>query len=326
MSLDGRRRFLAGVGALLVATCAGAEQPLPRIGILASSSPAAAAANHRAFFDALAQRGWVEGENVTVDRRFADGVPERLAVLAAELIALEPRLVVAPTEPGVAAVRSLTRSIPIVFMAVPDPVGAGFAKSLANPGGNATGLATVNVALGPKRLALLKEAFPETTRVALLYNPEVEFNRRLATHVEPAAQNLGLEVVRVAIGGPATFDTALGMLDAAGPEAIYVVESPQLHTHRRSLVARISERRLPAMYGLQVFVVEGGLMAYAVSIPEQFRRAADYVDRILRGAAPGDLPIQQPTKFELVVNRKAAAALDQAIAPSVLLRADRLID
>ncbi len=326
MSLHGRRRFLAGVGVLLAATCAIAQQPRARIGFLAGSSRAASATNHRAFFEALKEKGWVEGENLTVDRRFANGILEQHDALARELVALNPQLIVAPTEPGVAAVRRLTHSIPIVFAAVPDPVGSGFAASLARPGGNATGLATVNVKLGAKRLALLKEAFPATRRVAMLYNTEVDFNRRQAAELAPAAQELGLHVAAVSIGGPATFDAALDALDATHPDAIYVVENPLLHTHRRSLIARLAERRLPTMYGLQVFVVEGGLMAYAMSIPDQFRRAADYVDKILRVAEPGDLPIQQPTHFELVVNLKTAEAQGLTIPRSILVRADRVID
>jgi len=297
-----------------------------RIGFLASSSRAASAANRHAFFDALKQKGWAEGKNLTVDIRFADGKLERLGPLARELLAANPRLIVAPTQPGAAAVRKLTRSTPIVFVAVPDPVTAGLAASLAHPGGNATGLATINSTLGPKRLGLLKEAFPATRRVAMMYQPKLDFNRDQAEAVRAAAQNLGLEIVAITIGGPATFDAALRELDAAQPDAIYVMESPQLHTHRRSLIARIAKRRLPAIYTLQVFVLEGGLMAYAMSVPDQFRRAANYVDRILRGAKPGELPIEQPVTFELVINEKTAKAQGLTIAPSVRLLADRVIE
>ena len=321
----GRRRFLAGAGALLAARFAPAQQPHARIGFLATGTPASSATNREAFFDALREKGWVEGENLTVDRRFADGKLDRHEALARELVALNPQLIFAPTPPGAAAVTKLTRSIPVVFAIIPDPVGSGLAASLARPGGNATGLATVNVMLGPKRLALLKEGFPATRRVAMLYQPELELNQRQAQEVEAAAQALGLQVSRIGIGGPTTFDAAFDALDAVRPDAIYVMESPPLHTHRLRLIARLAERRLPVIYGMPVFAVDGGLMAYAMSVPDQFRRAADYVDRILRGAKPGELPIQQPTKFELVVNLKTAAEQGLTIARSILLRADRVI-
>jgi putative ABC transport system substrate-binding protein len=326
VSLDGRRRFLVGVGALLAAPCASAQQTRARIGFLATGTPASSATNRKAFFDALRDKGWVEGKNLTVDVRYADGKLEQHDVLARELIALNPQLIFAPTLPGADAMMRLTRTIPVVFAIVPDPVGSGFAASLARPGTNATGLSTVNVTLGPKRLALLKEAFPAARRVAMLYQAELDMNRRQAAQVEAAAQSIGVEVVRIGIGGPATFDAAFGKLDAMQPDAIYVMENPPLHTHRRSLIARIAERRLPAIYGMQVFAVDGGLMAYAMSVPDQFRRAAGYVDRILRGAKPGDLPIQQPTNFDLVVNMKTARAQSLTVPPSILLRADRVIE
>jgi putative ABC transport system substrate-binding protein len=300
------------MGALLAAPCASAQQPRARIGFLATGTPASSATNRKAFFDELKDKGWVEGKNLTVDVRYADGKLEQL--------------IYAPTQPGADAMMRLTRTVPIVFAIVPDPVGSGFAASLARPGGNSTGLSTVNVTLGPKRLALLKEAFPATRRVAMLYQAELDMNRRQATQVEAAAQSIGVEVMRIGIGGPATFDAAFGKLDAMQPDAIYVMENPPLHTHRHSLIARIAERRLPAIYGMQVFAVDGGLMAYAMSVPDQFRRAAEYVDRILRGAKPGDLPIQQPTNFDLVVNMKTAQAQGLTVPPSILLRADRVIE
>lgn len=326
MSLDGRRRFLIGLGALLAAPCAYAQEPRARIGFLATGTPASSATNRKAFFDALRDKGWVEGKNLTVDVRYAHGNLEQHDVLARELIALNPQLIFAPTQPGADAMTRLTRSIPIVFAIVPDPVGSGFAASLPRPGGNATGLSTVNVTLGPKRLALLKEAFPTARRVAMMYQAELGMNRDQAAEVEAAAQSIGAEVARIEIGGPATFDAAFGKLDAMQADAIYVMENPPLHTHRRSLIARIAERRLPAIYGMQVFAVDGGLMAYAMSVPDQFRRAAEYVDRILRGAKPGDLPIQQPTNFDLVVNMKTARAQGLTVSPSILLRADRIIE
>ncbi len=326
MSLDGRRRFLVGVGALLAAPCASAQPPRARIGFLATGTPASSAVNRKAFTDALKEKGWVEGKNLTIEVRYAAGKLQQHDVLARELIALNPQLIFAPTQPGADAMWRLTRTIPIVFAIVPDPVGSGFAASLARPGGNATGLSTVNVTLGPKRLALLKEAFPTVRRVAMLYQAELGMNRDQAAEVEAAAQSIGAEVARIGSAGPATFDAAFGKLDAMQPDAIYVMENPPLHTHRRNLIARIAKRRLPAIYGMQVFAVDGGLMAYAMSVPDQFRRAAGYVDRILRGAKPGDLPIQQPTNFDLVVNMKTARAQGLTVSPSILLRADRVIE
>jgi putative ABC transport system substrate-binding protein len=160
----------------------------------------------------------------------------------------------------------------------------------------------------------------------VLYQPELELNRRQAEEVEAAAKTLNLQVTRIGIGGPTTFDVAFGELDASQPDAIYVMENPPAHTHRHRLIARLAERRLPVIYGMQVFAVDGGLMAYAMSVPDQFRRAAAYVDQILRGAKPGDLPIQQPVNFQLVINERTAKAQGLTFAPSTLLRADRVIE
>ncbi len=326
IDVDGLRRLLVSAGVLLTVPCISAQPSHARIGFLATGTPESSATNRTAFFDALQQRGWVEGRNLTVDVRYAGGKLDRHEALARELVALEPQVIFAPTEPGAAVVTKLTRSIPIVFAIVPDPVGAGFAESLARPGGNATGLATVNAQLGGKRLELLKEAFPKTERVAMLYQAELEANRRQAEEVEAAAQALNLKVTRIPIGDPTTFDAAFSALDVWQPDAIYVMESPPAHTHRHRLIARLAERRLPVIYGMQVFAIDGGLMAYAMSVPDQFRRAAAYVDQILRGAKPGDLPIQQPTVFELVINMKTATAQVLTFAPLTLLRADRVIE
>lgn len=326
MRLGVRWLFLAVIAALLIAPCVSAQPISAHIGFLATGTPESSVTNRKAFFDALAEMGWVEGKNLTVDVRYAQGKLDRHEALARELIELEPQVIFAPTLPGATVVTKLTRSIPIVFAIVPDPVGVGFAASLARPGGNATGLATVNVKLGGKRLELLKEAFPATRRVAVLYQAELTTNRRQAEEVEAAAKTLNLQVTRIGIGGPSTFDAAFGMLDEFKPDAIYVMESPALHTHRRQLISRLAERNLPVIYGMPVFVVDGGLMAYAMSVPDQFRRAAAYVDKILRGAKPGDLPIQQPVHFQLVINKKTARAQGLTFAPSTLLRADHVIE
>ena len=325
-----RRSFLLAAGVLLAAACARgarAGQGMARVAVLATASRTALVVRRMdELFGALAKAGWVEGRNLRTDWRWAEGNPSRLAPLAAELVALNPDVIIASTQPAATAAMKATKTIPIVFVIVPEPIESGLAESLARPGRNATGLASMNKELIGKRVDLLREAFPGTRRIALLFEPEFDMNVRQAALAEQAARTLGLEVARVGIGQPPTYDAAFETLARERPDAVLVIENPSVFTNRAEIVKRMAKARLRAMYGFGDFVLEGGLMSYSANHLDQYRRAADYVDRILRGAKPGDLPIQQPLKFELSVNLRSAKALGIAIPQSILLRADRVLE
>lgn len=305
-----------------------AEARTVRLGMLSTSSRAEPGT--RGYLDILfaelARSGWTEGRNLTVDLRFADGILERHDVLAAELVALKPDLIIASTQPGAVAVMKATSTIPIVFVQAPDPVGGGLAESLAHPGRNATGLSSLNSELVPKRLELMREILPKCRRVAVMHQPNFSIAEQQLALVERAAKSLGLDVVRVPVDAPQGFDAAFAELARARPDGVLVIESPGLYTHRRDLVRRMADARLPAMYGLQDFSLAGGLVSYSISFDDQFRRAAGYVARVLRGEKPANMPIERPLKFELTVNLKAARELGLNLPPSILARVDRLVE
>jgi putative ABC transport system substrate-binding protein len=290
-----RRRFaLALAGAALAPVIAVAQQKPARLGILATASRQTPGGPYDAFFDALAKAGWVEGRNLVVDWRHAEGDVERIAPLATELAALKPDLIFASTQPSAIAVMNATQSIPIVFALVQEPLSTGLAVSLARPGKNATGLASMNVDILSKRIELLLEVVPPARRIALLYQPDFDLNVRQAALAEQVLHSLKLAVVRVAIGRPESFGKAFETLARERPDAVLVIENPSVFTNRVDVVKRMAAAGLPAMYGFQPFALDGGLMSYSIDFNDQFRRAAGYVDRILRGAKPGELPIEQP--------------------------------
>ena len=328
MTLQRRRLVLCGsLGLLAGFACPVLLNAQGRIARIGDLNTAARGSDTRKFlWDALAARGWVEGRNLRIDERYADGDRSRLEPLAAELVALGPDVIVASTQPAAVAAMKATRTIPIVFVIVPEPVESGLVESLARPGKNATGLATMNKELVGKRLELLRELLPKMQRVALLLEVDFDMNRRQAAFAESAAKLLGLDVLRVGIGLPHTFDASFGDLARQHPDAVLVIENPPTFTHRAEIARRMAEVKIPAMYGFQEFSRAGGLISYSVDFRDQFRRAADYVDRILRGARPGDLPIQQPLKFALTVNLAAAKALGISVPQSLLLRADEVIE
>jgi putative ABC transport system substrate-binding protein len=298
-----------------------------RIGVLVTSSRPTTPDNAwGSFLPELAKSGWVEGRNLTVDWRYADGVLERLDVLAEELVALKPDAIVAGTQPAALAAKKATATIPIVFAHAPDPVESGLVDNLVRPGRNVTGFASLNSELVVKRLEFLQSALPKCKRVAVLYQPDFGVAVRQLARVEQVASTLGLEVVRVHVGAPQTFDTAFAQLVREHPDAVLVIESPSLYTNRRDILRRMSDAKLPAMYGLQDFALDGGLASYSISFKDQYRRAAEYVARILRGEKPSDLPVQLPLKFELTVNLKAIADLGIKLPQSVLARIDRTVE
>jgi putative ABC transport system substrate-binding protein len=319
-----RRGFLltALAGALAAPLVAEAQQAgkVARIGVLAVSA-AAFSPRIEAFRKGLREHGYVEGKNIVFEYRYAEGKLDRLLDLATELVALKVDVIVTASLPVVRAAQKATSTIPIVFAAVGDPVATGLVKSLARPGQNITGLSILGPELDGKRLELLKEAVPKTSRVAILFGPESP-----RKELEIAAQALGIQLISLPVRELGDFEPAFETARKENVHALLTSPSPLLNTVRERIVELAAKNRLPAMYAGPEFVEAGGLMSYAPSYTDLFRRAATYVDKILKGAKPGDLPVEQPTKFELVINLKTARALGLTIPPSVLARADQVIE
>jgi putative ABC transport system substrate-binding protein len=326
-----RRAFIGRValGLLAAPLAADAQQAgsVARIGYL---SPHLAASPHlpEAFRQGLRDLGYVEGRNVVIEYRSAEGKPERLPALAAELVALKVDVIVAPGTPQALAARQATRTLPIVFATAADPVGSGLVTSLARPGGNVTGLSILAPELVGKRLELLTQAVPGVSRVAVLWQPgghDERTDKDILKEAEVAARALGVRLQFVEARGPADFDRAFSDMTRARVGALTVLTGIMFLNERRRLVDLAAKNRLPEVYGGRDFVDAGGLLSYGPNLADLYRRAATYVDKILKGAKPGDLPIEQPTKFELVINMQTAKALGLTIPQSLLLRADELI-
>ena len=277
----------------------------------------------------LRDLGYVEGRNVVIEIRDAEGEAERLPALAAELVALKVDVIVAPNTPQALAAKQATRTLPIVFSFVADPVASGLVTSLARPGGNVTGLSSLTPELVGKRLELLTQAVPGVSRVAVLWQPGFQGERTekdMLKGADVAARALGVRLQFVEAQGPADFDRAFSDMTRARAGALTVLGSTMFISERRRLVDLAAKNRLPAVYARREYVDAGGLMSYGSNIADLFRRAATYVDKILKGAKPADLPVEQPTKFELVINLKTAKALGLTIPPSLLGRADQVIE
>jgi len=325
-----RRHVLVLVAGALAAPLASfAQQPtkIPRIGFLHPAPPGGVPGIRlEAFQDALRELGYVEGKNVQLEVRWGNGEFERLPALAAELVQSKVDVIVAATSPSVLAVRKATSTIPIVMPVSSDPVGDGLVASLAHPGGNITGLSMMAPELGEKRLQLLRETFPDASRaVAVLWNPAYAGMRARFEEAKVAAPKLGLTVRSVEVRDTRELDVAFEAVVREHPEAL-VLSDPFTLSQRARIVEFAAEHRLPAIYESSDFVDVGGLMSFGPNISNLYRGAAVYVDKILKGAKPGDLPIEQPTKFELVLNMKTAKALGISFPASVLLRADKLIE
>src|SRR6266487_2075050 len=327
-----RRTFMALVsGGLLAMPLAAEAQTAGRIWRIGYLGPAVAAANRSevAFRQGLRDLGYVEGSNLVFEYRSAEGKVERLPALAAELVALKVDVIVAPTTPAARAAKQATRTLPIVFAAAADPVGSGLVATLARPGGNVTGLTNLSAELGGKRLELLKQVVPGVSRVAILYQPGAFVERTekdMLKGAEVAARALGVRPQFLEARGPADIDRAFLDMTRARAGALTVFPSSMFFSERKRLVDLAAKSRLPAVYGLREFVAAGGFMAYGPNAEDLFRRAATYVDKILKGAKPGDLPVEQPTKFELVINLKTAKALGLTIPPALLQQADQVIE
>jgi putative tryptophan/tyrosine transport system substrate-binding protein len=328
--VDRRRFLLASVaGALAVPLAAAAQQAgtLARIGYLSSHSPETF--RIEAFRQGLRELGLIEGRNLTIAYRSADGKFDRLRELAAELVRLKVDVIVAvPTVSAVAAKRA-TQTIPIVFTHVSDPVGSGLVPGLARPAGNVTGFTHVNVGLTPKRLEFLKEAIPNVSRVVALWHPGGLGERTeeiLLKETETGARAFGMQLQFLEVRGPDDFDRAFGTMTREGARALVVLPGPLLLSEHRRVVDLVAKTRLPAVYFAREFTEAGGLMSYGADMAQILRGAASYVDRILKGAKPADLPVEQGARFELVINLRTAKALGLTIPPSLLVRADQVIE
>jgi ABC-type uncharacterized transport system substrate-binding protein len=324
-----RRDFIAaaaGAAAWPMAAPAQQSAKVPRIGFLFYGSPGPPSPELDAFQQGLRELGYIEGQNVTVEYRFARGQVERLPELAGELVRLKLDAVVAPATPASVAAKQATSTIPIVFAGVADAVGAGLISNLARPGGNVTGLTSISAELGGKRLELLKGVVPNTSRVAVLHNPADPSNMLLLKELQAAAPALGLTLQPVEVRNPGEFAGAFAAMTRERADAFFGAAGILTFEHRDSIVNLAAESRIPAMWGHRQFVEAGGLMSYAVNFYDQVRRAAGYVDQILKGAKPGDLSVQQPTKFEFILNLKTARTLGLSLPPAPLALADEVIE
>jgi putative tryptophan/tyrosine transport system substrate-binding protein len=279
-----------------------------------------------AFRQGLRELGYVEGQNLIIEYRGAEGKDERLPDLAAELVGLQVEVIVAVGPTATRAAQHATHTIPTVMTGTADPVGAGFVASLARPGGNITGLSLMMTELPGKRLELLKETVPQSTRVAVLANPAFPFYKLYVNNLTVAAQALGLYLHVAEVHSADELAPAFAALSREGADALVVLSDPALMDNLLGRVADLAAtHRLPAMYNWKMYAEAGGLMSYGPSLPDSHRRAATYVDKILKGANPADLPVEQPTKFELIINLKAAKAIGLTIPPTILFQANEVI-
>jgi putative ABC transport system substrate-binding protein len=324
-----RKLWLLAVLLLASHHIAEAQQPakVHRIGFLVPAPLSAVSARTEAFRRGLSDLGYIEGQNVTIEWRSAEGNLDLLPSLAAELVRLKADIIIAAGgDPPVRAVKQATQTIPVVMANASDPVGAGLVGSLSRPGGNITGLST---APGPeiygKHIELLKETVPKITRIAILLNPANQFSVLALREAEPIARAFKVSLQILEARNPDKFGTAFAAASKERAGALLVVEDPMFFGERTRLTNLATKSRLPTIYGILEYVEVGGLMAYAADRTDMFRRAASYVDKILKGAKPADLPVEQPMKFELVINLKAAKQIGLTIPPNVLARADKVI-
>jgi ABC-type uncharacterized transport system substrate-binding protein len=317
------------VSLMLAPLAAGAQQAarLPRIGVLFASTPAATSHLLDGLRQGLREHGYVEGQHIILERRYGQAGTERMSDVAAELVRLKVDVLVAATDPATAALRQQTQTIPIVMANGTDPVGTGFVASLARPGGNVTGLSALSPELSGKRLGLLREVIPGLGRVAIIWNPDVLGAQFDYKETETAARSMRLQLQSVEVSRSADLDRAFSAVTKQRAQALIVQTPNPVLFANRSQIASFAERtRLPSMYGQKEFADAGGLITYGPNTADLWRRAATYVDKILKGAKPADLPVEQPTTFELVINLKTAKALKLTIPPTLLQRADQVIE
>jgi len=318
--------LLLAVGAASLPVGAQQAPKIPKIGLITSSTPAGIAPFVEAFRQGLRELGYVEGKTFTLEARYGENKPDRLPELARELVRLKTDVVVASTDVAIAAVKRETQTIPIVMVNSSDPVGTGFVASLAHPGGNVTGLSNMSPDLSGKRLELLKEVVPALSRVAFLWNPDVRGNLLDYKETEGAASSLHLQLESVEVVRAEDFDRAFSAITKEHAQALIMPAANPLAFANRGQIASFAQKnRLPSMYAQEEYVDAGGLMSYGPSTPDLHRRAATYVDKILKGTKPADLPVEQPTKFEFVINQKTAKQIGVPIPPDLLARATKII-
>jgi len=319
--------WLVSTVSLTAGFCAEAQQldKIPRIGFLQGLSPSANTDRIEAFRQGLRDLGYAEGKNIAIEFRWADGKVERLPALAAELVRMKVNAIVTAGPTPTRAAKEATKTIPIIMAFDIDPVGSGLVTSLARPGGNLTGMSTLAPEISGKHIELLKETIPGLSRVAALETSTIPGSAQELKEVELVARALAVQILRLEVRDPKDIEIAFRTASKARAEAVLVGTSRILFSHRSQVANLATKYRLPAMYIEQEFVLAGGLMTYAASIADLYRRAATYVDKILKGAKPSELPIEQPTKFEFVINLKAAKQIGLTIPPNVLVRADRVI-
>jgi putative tryptophan/tyrosine transport system substrate-binding protein len=327
-----RRKFIAALGGASLAWpfAARAQQSdrVRHISVLVTGSQddPDSVARSESLRQALQRLGWIDGGNLQIDIRWSVAAADRVRAVAAELAKLTPDVIVAGGAALVAPLLQATRTIPIVFVLVADPVGAGFVDSLSHPGGNATGFTAVEYGFGGKWLELLKELAPKLTRVAVIRDPTISAGIGLFGAIQSTAPSLGLEVVPIAVRDAAQIERDMDAFAHGLNDGLLVTASALAYTHRDLIVALADRHKLPAVYFARPFVASGGLAAYTLNISEEYRLAAGYVDRILKGEKPADLPVQNPTKYELIINLKTAKALGLTIPQAVLARADEVIE
>jgi putative tryptophan/tyrosine transport system substrate-binding protein len=325
-----RRTFISGITLVVLAAPLTAESrqaaKIYQVGFLHWGDREGSEQQFQAFEQALRERGWVTGENLVITYRYAEGKLDRLPALAGELVRLEPQVIVAVPTAATRAAKDVTSTIPIVMMLVSDPIGERLISSFARPGANVTGLTMIpTFEIYAKQLQLLKEAVPRAKRIALLWNPANRAAAQIIPTVEDAARALGVELRVAGARAPEEFEPAFRAMTQVRADALLVVSDGVFGAHRARLADLSSRHRLPTMYGWDDYVKAGGLMAYGANQTDLYRRAAGYVDRLLRGASPAELPVEQPTKFEFVVNLKTAKAIGFTVPASVLAQADQVI-
>jgi len=327
--LHGIVAFVFGLAILAASLATDAQQAsrVPRIGYLEFGTAAPGTPLLEAFRQGLRELGWVEGQNIAIEVRYAEGKRDQLPELAAELVRRKVDLIFASTTPAALAAKHATTTSPIVIGFVGDPVGSGVVASLARPGGNITGWTHLaGLELAGKRLELIKETVPGATRIGALWNPANPGNGPFVKELEAAAQALKVQLQPVGVQDPKELDSAFAALARQRTEALVVVADGMFLAQRDRIIALAARSRLPGMYPSTDLVEAGGLMAYSVNLPEMYRGGASYVDRILKGARPADLPVERPTRFYFVINLRTAKALGLTIPPSLLLKADRIIE
>ena len=317
--------FAVVILALVHPAAAQQQTKIPRIGFLSSLSPAVVSSRMDAFRQGLRELGYVEGKNIVIESRYAEGKLSRVPALAAELVRLKVDVIVTGGPSVNRFAKEATVTIPIVLAFDNDPVGNGFAASLARPGGNITGLSAEYPEISGKQLELLKEIVPRLSRVAVLGNSTQPGNPQESREVELAAKAFGVKLQYLDVLSPKDIETAFQAASKGHADAVLVLASQLVTSHPKQFVELAAKSRLPTTYWSAEFVEAGGLMAYSVNITDLFRRAATYVDKILKGAKPADLPVEQPTRFEFIINLKAAKQIGLTIPPNVLARADKVI-